>query len=42
MNTGESLCEDCGLAGYADLQIAPLFHAAPSNCHLPPEWTDYL
>lgn len=32
----------CGLAGYADLQIAPLFHAAPSNCHLPPEWADYL
>lgn len=32
----------CGLAGYTDAQIAPLFRAAPSNCHLPPEWANYL
>ncbi len=28
----------CGLAGYADADIAPLFTNAPPNCHLPPEW----
>lgn len=28
----------CGLAGYDDEQIAPLFYGAPSNCQLPPEW----
>ena len=32
----------CGLAGYTDAQIAPLFHDAPPNCHLPPEWAEYL
>lgn len=28
----------CGLAGYADAQIAPMFVTAPSNCQLPDGW----
>ena len=28
----------CGLAGYKDTDIAPLFKNAPSNCVLPEEW----
>lgn len=28
----------CGLAGYNDRQIAPMFVGAPSNCHLPLGW----
>ena len=28
----------CGLAGYDDTQMAPLFKEAPDNCYLPPEW----
>ena len=28
----------CGLAGYRDQQIAPMFKDAPANCHLPSEW----
>ncbi|MDD5001531.1 MAG: SLOG family protein [Thiomonas arsenitoxydans] len=28
----------CGLAGFADDQIAPLFHDAPANCLLPGLW----
>jgi len=28
----------CGLAGYEDYQIAPLFREAPTNCILPPSW----
>jgi len=28
----------CGLAGYTDNQIAPMFIGAPSNCHLPEGW----
>lgn len=28
----------CGLAGYTDAQIAPLFKAAPENCMLPDGW----
>lgn len=28
----------CGLAGYRDDQIAPMFAAAPLNCFLPPGW----
>ena len=28
----------CGLAGYRDDQIGPLFKHAPSNCVLPNEW----
>ena len=28
----------CGLAGYTDIQIAPLFKGAPDNCLMPYEW----
>lgn len=28
----------CGLAGYVDEQIAPMFKDAPANCILPKEW----
>ena len=28
----------CGLAGFDDGQIAPLFAAAPDNCSLPEPW----
>lgn len=28
----------CGLAGYTDEQIAPLFEGAPDNCILPEGW----
>lgn len=28
----------CGLAGYSDHQIAPLFRGAPTNCVLPEGW----
>lgn len=28
----------CGLAGYTDSQIAPLFKGAPNNCNLPEGW----
>lgn len=28
----------CGLAGYTDHQIAPLFKDAPLNVHMPPGW----
>lgn len=28
----------CGLAGYNDSQIAPLFQGAPDNCKLPEGW----
>jgi hypothetical protein len=31
----------CGLAGYKDKDIAPLFREAPINCYLPREWTKY-
>lgn len=30
----------CGLAGYTDTFIAPLFAAAPDNCTLPEGWRD--
>ena len=32
----------CGLAGYKDHQIAPMFRGAPANCQMPPEWHPYL
>ena len=32
----------CGLAGYTDIQIAPLFKEAPENCVLPNEWEQYI
>ena len=28
----------CGLAGYTDYQIAPMFKNAPMNCQLPEGW----
>lgn len=28
----------CGLAGYTDTDIAPMFRNAPLNCQLPPGW----
>jgi hypothetical protein len=28
----------CGLAGYKDDDIGPMFHGAPANCELPPGW----
>jgi hypothetical protein len=30
----------CGLAGYKDDEIGPLFKHAPSNCKLPKEWNE--
>lgn len=31
----------CGLAGFTDYQIAPLFKDAPPNCQLPPGWENF-
>lgn len=28
----------CGLAGYKECEIAPMFGGAPMNCHLPDGW----
>lgn len=28
----------CGLAGYKDEQIAPLFKNSPNNCYFPAKW----
>ncbi len=28
----------CGLAGYTDAQISPMFDGAPLNCNLPEGW----
>jgi hypothetical protein len=28
----------CGLAGYRDKDIAPMFEDSPANCELPEEW----
>jgi hypothetical protein len=28
----------CGIAGFTDADIAPLFHNAPENCDLPINW----
>lgn len=30
----------CGLAGYSEEQIAPMFRNAPINCHLPKGWRE--
>src|SRR5690606_28938774 len=30
----------CGLAGYVDRQIAPMFRGAPENCMLPTGWRE--
>ena len=32
----------CGLAGYKDSDIAPMFKSAPANCILPKEWHWWL
>ena len=32
----------CGLAGYKDEDIAPMFWDAPINCKLPDEWRDII
>ena len=32
----------CGLAGYADGEIAPLFRLAPGNCSFALSWRPYL
>lgn len=32
----------CGLAGYNDKQMAPLFRDAPRNCLLDPSWINVL
>lgn len=32
----------CGLAGYRDEDIAPLFQDAPSNCFFDEAWKPYL
>jgi len=32
----------CGLAGYKDEQIAPLFAHAPPNCKLPEGWMEII
>ena len=32
----------CGLAGYTDADIAPMFKNAPPNCKLSPEWRELL
>jgi hypothetical protein len=31
----------CGLAGYKDKDIAPMFREAPNNCMLPIEWKNF-
>jgi hypothetical protein len=31
----------CGLAGYSDRQIGPMFSKAPENCILPDEWLKF-
>lgn len=31
----------CGLAGYTDSQIAPMFSDVPPNCILPEEWIEF-
>lgn len=32
----------CGLAGYTDSQIAPMFRGVTPNCEIPEEWNEYL
>lgn len=32
----------CGLAGYYECDIAPMFKGAPENCHLPDEFREIL
>lgn len=32
----------CGLAGYSDQDIAPMFVGSPKNCQFPIEWAPFL
>ena len=32
----------CGLAGYKDEEIAPLFYHAPDHCIFPVQWRDFV
>lgn len=32
----------CGLAGYRDSEVAPMFVGASSNCDFPEEWSKYI
>lgn len=32
----------CGLAGYTDAEIAPMFRLAPKNCTFHESWREYL
>ena len=32
----------CGLAGYSDQRMAPLFIGAPKSCQFPAEWKPFL
>ena len=32
----------CGIAGFTDADIAPMFIGAPKNCMFPQEWAEYL
>ena len=32
----------CGLAGYDDKDIAPLFKGCPENCSFPEEWKEFV
>lgn len=32
----------CGIAGYTDQEIAPMFNDATSNCHFDSAWEKYL
>lgn len=32
----------CGLAGYTDTDIAPMFKDAPENCELPEGWRSFI
>ena len=32
----------CGLAGFKDEEIAPMFEGAPDNCSFPAEWRPWL
>lgn len=32
----------CGLAGYTDQEIAPMFRGSPKNCVMPIEWQEFF
>jgi len=32
----------CGLAGYVDSEMAPMFQGAPQNCFMPKEWVPLI